>query len=118
MEFANNVPIYNQLADDFKRRIASGQLAAGEKIATVRELAVVYGVNPNTMQKALANLEAEGLVFAERTSGRYVTRDTGVIENMRKSMLRQEVTQFSNRVVALGYTIENAIWILEEHIKD
>ncbi|GHU95529.1 GntR family transcriptional regulator [Clostridia bacterium] len=118
MELNNGKPIYMQLAESFKRQIASGALKPGDKVAAVRDLAATWTVNPNTMQKALAYLETEGLVFTERTSGRYVTRDESVVAEMRKQMLRAEVKRFAEDVRSMGYTVENAIWMLEEYLKD
>ncbi|GHV08069.1 GntR family transcriptional regulator [Clostridia bacterium] len=118
MEFNNSLPIYIQLAESFKRQIAAGELKPGDKIATVRDLALIWKVNPNTMQKALAHLETESLVFTERTSGRYVTRDETVVAEMRKQMLRGTVRGFVQDIQAMGYTVENAIWMLEEYLKD
>ena len=66
-------PIYQQLMEQLTEQIVSGQLGAGDKVPPVRELAAEAGVNPNTMQRALADLEREGLMYTNRTSGRYVT---------------------------------------------
>ncbi|GHV37098.1 GntR family transcriptional regulator [Clostridia bacterium] len=118
MELNNSQSIYIQLAESFKRQISSGALKPGDKIAAVRDLAATWKVNPNTMQKALSHLEAEGLVFTERTSGRYVTRDEQTVAEMRKQMLRAQVKGFAEDVQSMGYTVENAIWMLEEYLKD
>ena len=79
MEFQSNTPIYLQLIDMIKLQIISGQLQPGEKLPSVRDLAMQYGVNPNTMQKALSELEWEKLVYTVRTTGRYVTEDADLI---------------------------------------
>ena len=71
-EFNDDTPIYLQIMEHFKTEIASGGLKAGDKIPPVRELALEAGVNPNTMQKALSELEREGLLESQRTSGRFV----------------------------------------------
>lgn len=115
MEFDNSMPIYAQIVDAFKLRIAAGHLPPGERIDSVRDLALAYGVNPNTMQKALAALEAEGLLFTERTSGRFVTRDAKMVEAMRGHMLREEVGRFVSAVTSMGYSIKDTIPLLEEH---
>ena len=73
-----NLPIYMQIMDRIRAAIVSGELRPGAKVATVRELAEDFGVNPNTMQRALSELEREGLLISERTSGRFVTHDTAV----------------------------------------
>ena len=78
-ELRGDRPIYQQLVEKLTEQIVSGQLAAGEKVPPVRELAAQAGVNPNTMQRALAEMEGEVLMFTNRTSGRYVTEDREMI---------------------------------------
>ncbi|MCL1819855.1 MAG: GntR family transcriptional regulator [Oscillospiraceae bacterium] len=109
MDFDNGIPIYSQITELIKRRIASGELSPGDKVPAVRELAIEMGVNPNTMQKALAALENEGLLHAERTSGRYVTSDTEVIEQLKRGMLNKEVNRFAEGIKALGCTLSDAL---------
>ena len=92
IEFDKNRPIYQQLVEYMRHSIAKGELAPGEKMPSVRELAVIWKVNPNTMQKALAKLEEAGFMYTERTSGRYVTKDLPVIESL-KATLPQAVTE-------------------------
>ena len=70
--YDTNVPIYLQLIEKIQRMIVTGEWRAGERIPAVRELALAFGVNPNTMQRALAELERDGLLFSERTTGRYI----------------------------------------------
>ena len=74
--FDGNAPIYTQLVDQIKLGIVSGEWIPGQRVPAVRELAVEAGVNPNTMQRALQELERQGLMFSQRTSGRFVTEDT------------------------------------------
>ena len=86
MEFQSNTPIYLQLIDMLKLQIVSGRLKPGDKLPSVRDLAMEYGVNPNTMQKALGQLEWEKLVYTVRTTGRYVTEDAASIQALRKEL--------------------------------
>ena len=74
-EFNNEQPIYIQLVEQLKIKIISGKLPSGERLPSVRELALMTKVNPNTMQKALAELEETGLIYTERTNGKFVTTD-------------------------------------------
>ena len=80
-KFNDEQPIYQQIISQIKERIVAGEWKAGSKLKSVRELALEAGVNPNTMQKALAELEREGLVYSQRTAGRFVSdnkeRQTG-----------------------------------------
>lgn len=103
MEFNANVPIYLQLIDLIKQQIVSGKLQPGDKLSSVRDLALEYGVNPNTMQKALSELEWEKLVYTMRTAGRYVTEDVTMIQELRQEMAKNKIQDFFNEMKALGY---------------
>ena len=80
-QFRNDSPIYTQLTQRLTQTIVAGEFRPGERLPSVRELAVEAGVNPNTVQRALADLERDGLVFSQRTAGRFVTGDVSMIEN-------------------------------------
>lgn len=81
--FDNNVPIYIQLVEYIKIYLISGVFKSGEKLPSVREFATTFKVNPNTMQKALAELESLELIYTERTNGKYVTKDEKIIEKLK-----------------------------------
>ena len=87
-QFDASRPIYAQLVERLKARILAGTYPPGGHLDSVRDLAAAAGVNPNTMQRALAQLETEGLVRTERTAGRYVTEDTALIEQLRTDTSR------------------------------
>ena len=106
-------PIYQQIMEKLTEQIVSGQLNAGDKVPPVRELAAQAGVNPNTMQRALAQLESEGLVRTERTSGRYVTEDTNLIEQLRAAAAHDIAADFLEKMRSIGYTPEKAAALLE-----
>ena len=82
--------------------MASGARARGEKLPPVRELALSAGVNPNKMQRAMAELEREGLVYAQRTAGRFVTEDAGKIAAARSALAREETEKYLRAMAALG----------------
>ena len=81
--FDNNIPIYIQLVEYIKIYLISGLFKSGEKLPSVREFATTFKVNPNTMQKALAELESLELIYTERTNGKYVTKDEKLIEKLK-----------------------------------
>ena len=114
MNFNNSLPIYSQIVEMFMRRVVSGEYEPGGRVAPVRELAEEFGVNPNTMQRALALLEQEGLLRAERTSGRYVTGDTEKIADLKRTLLEREASRFTTAAAALGCTREQALQALEK----
>lgn len=101
-----NLPIYMQIMDKIRAAIVSGELAAGSKVASVRELAEEFGVNPNTMQRALAEMEREGLLISERTTGRFVTADTEIIDQVRKEAAEKIVKEFLQKMKELGFNKE------------
>jgi transcriptional regulator, gntR family len=105
-EFHSNSPIYTQVITELKKQIVVGSLKPGEKIPSVRDLAKNAGVNPNTVQRAVSELEREQLLFAQRTSGRFVTNDISLIEEKRKEMALEMITEFINSMQAIGYSKE------------
>ena len=82
--FEGNVPIYLQIVDKIKRYIITGEGKAGERLPSVREFAAQMQVNPNTVQKALADLEESGLIHTERTNGKFITQDIALIAKERQ----------------------------------
>lgn len=112
--FNNDMPIYTQLVDKIKLSIASGQLSPGEKLSPVRELAAEAKVNPNTMQRAFQELEREGLVFSQRSNGRYVTEDVEVIMGAKKALAEAYIQNFMKSMEQLGYTDEEIIRLLKD----
>lgn len=112
--FDNERPIYIQLVEMLRKEIVSGKLKAGERIPSVRELALTARVNPNTMQKALVELENEGLVYTERTNGKFVTTNYELIEKIKKKLAEEKVNNFLNDMKSIGITYEEAVIYLQE----
>lgn len=113
-----NMPIYLQIVKEVKQRIISGQLLPGEKIKSVRELALEFEVNPNTMQKALAELDRDNILYTERTSGRYVTKETSVIMEMCEQEARETVEKFANEMKNMGFKENDIIEAVENFFQD
>ena len=112
--FRSDLPIYSQLVDKIKLGIVSGEMPPGSRLPAVRELAMDAGVNPNTMQRALQELEREGMVYAQRTSGRFVTEDTAVIEGIKKAMAEDLIQVFASSMAELGYGRDEIVALLSE----
>ena len=112
-QFDASRPIYAQLVERLKARILAGTYPPGGHLDSVRDLAAAAGVNPNTMQRALAQLESESLVRTERTSGRYVTEDTNLIEQLRAAAAQDIAADFLEKMRSIGYTPEKAAALLE-----
>ena len=100
---AADAPIYSQLARQIRLGIVSGEYRPGERLPPVRELALSAGVNPNTMQRAMAELERDGLVLTQRTAGRFVTEDTELISRARLELAREQARAFLSAMRSLGY---------------
>lgn len=121
MQFDNSSPIWVQLVEEFSRRIVTGEWAAGEKMPGVRELAADLGVNPNTAQRALAELERLELCRSERATGRFVTQDEERIDEVRADLATDAADAFIRRVRGLGMahgkarTLLDKRWDTHEH---
>ena len=111
-----NMPIYVQIMNRVREAIAAGELKPGDKIASVRDLAADFEVNPNTMQRALTELEREGLLLSERTQGRYVTSDAKAIGELRKDIARQAADSFRREMAALGFNEEEMMDCFRERL--
>lgn len=111
-------PIYLQLEDQIKTRIIAGVYRPGEKLPSVRELAAEAAVNPNTMQKALTELERSGLVYAQRTSGRFITEDIQIMKNLKEQLAKKHIEQFLSTMEQLGFRKEEILSLLTREIKE
>lgn len=117
MDFDTGTPIWRQLLDDFSRRITSGAWARGSQIPSVRDLSAEYGVNPNTMQKALTELERTGLVASRRGLGRFVTEDAGTVRELGKDLAKTSAHNFITDMKTLGLSLSEAQDLLNSQWK-
>ncbi|MDR0759704.1 MAG: GntR family transcriptional regulator [Treponema sp.] len=106
MIFQAERPIYLQLMDEIKGQIAAGRLAPGAKIDSIRELAAFYAVNPNTVQRALSELERDGLLSTRRASGKMITEDTQMIKELRSRLASERIETLLAAMEALGFSAE------------
>lgn len=112
-KFTADVPIYLQIVEKMKQMIVSGRYKCGEQLPTVRELASEAGVNPNTVQRALSELENTGLVHANRTSGRFITEDERLIDELKTAFAKAEIEVFLGKMTMLGFEKDEIIRIIE-----
>lgn len=117
-EFNEKSPIYSQIAEHIKMQIVSQEIKSGDQLPTVRELAQEAGVNPNTMQRAFTELEREGMVFSQRTSGRFVTEDNLLIGKIRRQVAKAELATFVNNMKKIGYKLDEITVALDHFIKE
>lgn len=106
-------PIYLQIMEGIQLGIVSGRYAPGARLPSVRELATEAGVNPNTMQKALNELERTGLVFTQRTSGRFITQDQELIQKCKEEIANHHIVDFIDKMKGMGYTVQEIIEFME-----
>ena len=110
----DNMPIYMQIMNRIREAIASGELAAGDKVPSVREFASEFEVNPNTMQRALMELEREGILVSERAIGRFVTDDRSKIDAMRRESGSRATDAFIRQMTDLGFSEEEMLDFFRE----
>ena len=111
-------PIYLQIIEQVQMDIITGRYQPGDKLPSVRDLAQEAAVNPNTMQKALSELERSGLIYSQRTSGRFITEDKELIHQMKKELAAAEVSAFVAHMKQLGITPEEIRQVLAETIEE
>ena len=112
--FRSDLPIYTQLIDQLQQDIASGTLPPGERLPSVRELASELGVNPNTVQRALQELERARLIYTQRTNGRFVTEDTAAIRRCKDTLAGGLIRDFLAAMTLLGYQRQEILTLLRE----
>ena len=115
--FSDDLPIYQQIMDIVKRQIATGEWKPGEKLPSVREMALGAGVNPNTMQKALSEMEREGFLYSQRTAGRFVTEDKAIIKGLQEGLVVECVDAFLKNMQELGFSIDEIIELIRKEEK-
>jgi GntR family transcriptional regulator len=116
-EFDERLPIYLQIMDYIKIRIITGELKPGEKLQSIREMAEILSVNPNTIQRAFLELERENLTFTQRGMGTFVTRDQQVLENLKQEKALRVLEKFLKDMKGLGFSLSEVCQILYEKIE-
>lgn len=116
-EFHNESPIYAQVMERVERMIVSGALQPGERLPSVRVFAQEAGINPNTMQKALTELERGGLIYSQRTSGHFVTEDKAVITKAREELAKLQTDRFLQSMQELGFTAAQAAERIQQRLE-
>lgn len=117
IDFNPTVPIYLQIIDFIKRQIVSGEREPGSRVETVREMAQTMGVNPNTGQRAFAELERQGLMVTERTAGRYITGDTTRIAKLKEEMATGMIEEFIRHMMNSGFSKEDILRLVKEYLE-
>ncbi|MEF9941172.1 MAG: GntR family transcriptional regulator [Lachnospiraceae bacterium] len=116
-ELDNNRPIYLQLMERIQQDIISGIYRPGDKLPSVRDLALDASVNPNTMQKALVELERNGLVYSQRTSGRYITEDETLLNHVKHELVTSHIQEFLSQMTQLGYQEDEVLKLVIQELE-
>ena len=111
-------PIYLHIVERVSLDIVAGKYLPGDKLPSVRDLAAEAGVNPNTMQKALSELERNGLVHSLRTSGRFITENKDMIEQMREELATTQIQEFLDKMRQMGFDQKKVIQLIEKMLKE
>lgn len=117
-ELDNDRPIYLQLMERIRRDIIAGLYSPGDKLPSVRELALIASVNPNTMQKALSELEREGLVYSQRTSGRFITEDKKMLQQLKDELAFEQIRNFLEQMKQLGFQEQETLNLIHKALKE
>ncbi|MEG0292568.1 MAG: GntR family transcriptional regulator [Anaerovoracaceae bacterium] len=117
-QFKTGTPIYTQIIDQLKINIANGAYAPGEKIPSVRDLALDAAVNPNTMQRALSELERDGLIYTVRTSGRFITDEKENLVHLKQSLAHNYAIEFVNKLEGLGMKKEEVLNVVRSYYEE
>lgn len=107
-------PVYVQLIERITTDIIAGIYPPGSKLPSVRDLAQTAGVNPNTMQKALSEMERTSLVYSQRTSGRFITEDLSMIDNLKTELASEQIKEFLEKMEKIGLTKEDIIGLIQK----
>ena len=117
-DFDPDKPIYIQLVDKIKFDIISGKIGVGEKLSSVRDMAQEAGVNPNTMQRALSELEREDLIYSQRTSGRFVTDDAMLIKSVKNNYANKIIEETIKGLMPLVYSKNELVELIEDYLRE
>ena len=114
VKYSNDIPIYLQIMDLLLKDIINGKYRPGEQIPAVRELSKIYSANPNTCQKAVAELTEMGLLVSCSTNGKFVTENRELLSRCKKDILRDLITKFLDDIKSMGYTKEEVMEIMRK----
>ncbi|MCI9416728.1 MAG: GntR family transcriptional regulator [Eubacterium sp.] len=115
-DLSSDRPIFLQIVEIIQLDIISGKYSPGDKLPSVRDLAFEASVNPNTMQRALSELERSGLVYSQRTSGRFITEEVAMIEELKSALAQNKIREFLKSMQKLGFKNEETIALMQKSL--
>ncbi len=114
MKYQTDRPIYLQVIDDIRQKLIRGELIPGEKLPSVRDLALEYQINPNTASRVYREMEAQGLCFTKRGMGTFLTEENTIINGSRQAMAEECLDAFWQKMTDMGYNLDDMIRLLKE----
>ncbi len=117
-DFRPDSPLFLQIAAHLKREIIAGAYSPGSRLPSIRDMAVAYEVTPNTLQRALQRLEQEGVIYTERTNGKFITRDGALLGRLRAEALRERAEAVARELLRHGFSAEEIMEAMENAIKE
>lgn len=116
MEFDNKSPIYIQIMNDIKVDIINGTLKPGDKLPSIREMAVKFKVNPNTLQRVYQELERENITYTQRGTGSFIREDSNMITNLREDMASEVIENFIESIKKFGFDNKDILKVVEDKL--
>ncbi len=113
MELNNNIPIYIQVAEDIKKKIVTGEIRVGDKLPSNSELAFIYKINPNTVQRICKQLESEGICYTKRGIGIFIMENENLVQEIKTQMVTEIVTEFMEKMKSLNFSDDEILSIIK-----
>lgn len=117
MQYDNNIPIYIQIINSIKADIINGKLKTGDKLPSIREMAVKFKVNPNTLQRVYQELERSNITYTQRGTGSFVREDEDMVKNLKREMATEVVENFIESIKSFGFDNEEIIRVVKESLE-
>lgn len=117
-KFDGQIPVYQQIIESIKAKIVTGNLKAGDKLPSIRELSEELMVNPNTLQRVFMELEREGLVYAQRGIGNFISDAPDLISTLKSTQAEKYASRFIGEVTELGMTRDEVVGLIEKMMEE
>ncbi len=117
MKFDNKIPIYMQIINSIKIDIINGKVKPGDKLPSIREMAVNYKVNPNTLQRVYQELEREDITYTQRGTGSFIKEDGNMVKSLKKEMAREVIENFIQSIKSFGFSDDEIVNVIRERLE-
>lgn len=117
-KFDNKIPIYIQIINSIKADIINGKLKPGDKLPSIREMAINYKVNPNTLQRVYQELERDNITYTQRGTGSFIKEDSSMVKNLKKEMASEVIEIFLENIKSFGFDNEEIVKVIKERLEE